>query len=411
MATGDVDVSFMTSYFNNDISKDEMLSNFSIEKLSTYDEPDINNYKNFVQNLGKLTWAISKYYNDANDNNKKTIVEVVNMYLVQYFNHFNNLVQKYILENTEETEHVTAQKNKLLDIVSIIGKFIVRLHYKSKYFDLRTMPSDELCAYICMEENIQTNPGLQDEYVKNLEAMAPPSEGSLDDILEITRGTIHSIIASLRSGNTEIAHSLLMGVVESNTMLKETLKESEKDSTPQTDIELDVKSEVQKECKVDINIDKETLHSYIEQFNAKVKNSDLATDNINMDDFDMDDMDDIGIEIISEEEAKELIENDLKETLANQIQSNINQTTVNDDIGPVNDETNELINHIDVETIVKDNLGSAWQIDVEHLMSKLARYIAESSYNETSEELKKIKKHETKYIFYILAFLRSQYYI
>lgn len=412
MTTSEVDVSFMNSYFKNDISKDEMLSNFNIEQLSTYDEPDTNNYKNFVQNLGKLTWVINKYYDEANENNKKTILELINMYLVQYFNHFNNLVQKYVLENKEETEHVVAEKNKLLDIVGIIGKFVVRLHYKIKYFDLRNMPSNELHAYILMEENIQTDTRLQEEYQKNLEAMAPPSEGNLDDILEITRGTIHSIITSLRSGNTDTAHSLLMDVLDTNTILKKTLKESETVSVLEKPV--DMKVNIDKPKKVEpkkVEVDKETINSYVNQLNTKVQNSNLPTDNINLD-FDMDDMDDIGIEIISEEEAKELIHNDLKETLENQMQSTVNQTVLTDDTDKeVLDVEDITENHMDIDMIVNDHFSSAWDIDVEHLMSKVSRYVAETSYNETSEDLKKIKKHETRYILYILAFLRSEHYI
>lgn len=424
MTTTNADVSFMTSYFDGQISKQEMLSNFSFEEFIDEDEPNVNNYKSFVQNLGKLTWVISRYYNTSNDENKKIIIELVNIYLVHYYNHFKVISDK--LEPTSSGDNeISANESRYNQIIDSLGIFIVRIYYKLKYYELKDLPSGELYAYVTMEENIQSNCSLKDEYALNFNALAEESSNS-DEILQITRGTLNNAIRQLQNGAYREVYSILSSVLETNDHMK-SISESSKtdnktDDKPET---AEIVKEVtmvedntpkakdvdnKKSEQEDDDFEDEVSALIDDYFDDKPINSAIIDQIKDIDvELDINDMSDIGVKIINDEEAEKIIKENLK-TMSKARNETNEQMEVSD---TENTEDTDTLpeDYLSTNDIVKTHFDRAWETDIETQMKVTSRFIADNVNSESNEELKKIKKYETRYTLYILSFLRAEQFI
>jgi hypothetical protein len=429
MTTTDADVSFMTSYFDGEITKQEMLSNFPVEELPKQDETNHDSYKNFVKNLGKLTWVINKYYNSANDDNKKIIVELINIYLVYYYNYFNTALTKLRL-SSGDNETIQAEESRINQIIQSLGTFIVRIHYKLKYYELKNLPSGELYAYVTMEENIQSSSSLKNDYIMNFDALAQETIDS-DEILQITRGALNNTINLLKRGSYESAYTLLLSVLETNNHTKKDKQSSvidETSSLKETDEIILMENEINDTAETDTKSTNDTSETYTKSANDNDDNDDNYDDEVsaliddyythdrvanstsiehimNIDvDLDNDDMDDIGIQIISDEEAEKIIKENLKT-----VGKMRNETSIEDVQVPDEDIVPE--GYLNTTDIIKSHFDNAWETDVEMQLKIISRFIAENADVETNEELKKVKIYETRYTLYILSFLRAEQFV
>jgi hypothetical protein len=407
MATTDVDVSFMNSYFNKNISKDEMFARFPVDKeVSIEGEMHIIDYKDFVINLGKLTWVIHKYFMSVNNDNKITILEIIEMYMVHYYNYNFNKIKHNVENNDKKYENMS-------EVIDSIGYLIVRLHYKIKYFELRTLPYSELYAYITMEENLTINSNIKKEHNKKMELLAPPSTGDLNDIFQLTRLKIHEMIHMIRSGASNEICSLLLHILEYVDPNKKLELKIDETLIPEPTIPNPV---------VAFKNETISINNYINTKNENLSNNiiDIAhmSKEVDIDDIDMDDMDDIGLEIISDETVAELIKENINSTnvindLDDMLESRSRSSSIDDSVEYLMDEDvlESEPKTLNADEITKKYFSNAWEINKDIKITHICKYIALNSINESDVELKKIIKYETRYIMYILSFLKTEIYI
>ena len=128
MTTTDADVSFMTSYFDGEITKQEMLSNFPVEELPKQDETNHDSYKNFVKNLGKLTWVINKYYNSANDDNKIIKLNDILDETSTELNVLKSEIKGFAIILDSASTDIATNTNVMSDSVSVISESSLQMN-------------------------------------------------------------------------------------------------------------------------------------------------------------------------------------------------------------------------------------------------------------------------------------------
>ena len=112
--TSTVDTSFMESYYNNDMSREELFSMIGLDRKSVIMD-NLEEFKSFIKNLAKLTWVIKNYYQNATNDNRKIIGEMIELYLIYYFNniraHYKKCDQELISKLNDKLNKKDYTKN------------------------------------------------------------------------------------------------------------------------------------------------------------------------------------------------------------------------------------------------------------------------------------------------------------
>lgn len=367
----DIDTSFMDSYFEKEIPKEDVMANFDIslntERAITTENYD--EYKNYVKDLGKLTWVIKKYYNNAVNENKQIIGEIIVSYLVYYFNCFKSKYQSLndAMSSTENSND--REKEEISDILDGIGAFIVLVHFKNKYIDIKDLPNAEFISYIAMQENIKPS-NINLEELFNPLPYGVKRVGDPEQKFEITRKEMYDILENLKNGRTSSV------------------------------------------CEFVENMLIEPEPEPIEMYNEinKIMNSESLPE-LSADDVIKELGDDIDYEVTTDSEMADTIPN-LKQIYDNVKYKNESKDVVieeNKDM-PLNVELADPLlveGNILLENIITQYYDVAWELDTQKHIYNIIKYITLDTVNTESEEIKKGKLMESKYIVYILSFLES----
>lgn len=459
--TNTIDTSFMNSYFNKDMSKEDLIINFGINRDSIIQihTDNIEEYKTFVKHLAKLTWVIKNNYKNASNDNKQLIGELIELFLIYYFNCFSN---KYKcindLSNTSQSqdEHtinsISSESEEIRDALSAIASFIIKVHYKNKYIDIKNLPTNELLSYIAMEENIKpSNYDLEENYQQAYNNVQPIEtinyDANQDDIFQITRRDIHIILDQLQHNDVHNIWTFM------SDLLKKPLTQTEEDlpAEPYIDEQLeDLPSDTYIDEPLEEIIDVNDIYQTV----TKIMNVDDKPINITEEELIKEMGNDIEFESISDSEIAQLMHNDMKKIYKNikktkeETDASMTDIVKNDSVEmSIDDSRVKLINESDIipvidlndpepfdneepyaleeqlginllsgkyftsEDIIKYYYHDAWDNDVDYWTKKIAYYISNDIISITDVELKKVSIYELKYIIYILSFLKSEKFL
>jgi hypothetical protein len=382
MTTTAIDTSFINSFLDGSVTKEDVFSEFNYNSASLYFPEDIEVYKNSVTNLVKLSYVIKNNYIDLSDDNKRIVLELIQNYLVCYFNYFRRTLIN--------TDVVSSHEDIIEETIDAIGYFITRFHYKMKYYELRNLPTPEFISYISMEEGLTVNSQLESTYLQTLESLKPPSYGLLTDEFNITRGKIHQIINLIKSNSLDEAYNVLIDIIlEDNN------------STPVPPVEPDSLMSLQPQIPV-IN---EMTDERINQINKTI--TELMTpseDLVNMTNEDIKNKfgDDIDMEILLDTDLENIDNQDYKTFVPST--STINETNViNNDIDEITE--NDVFQESKLEDILEDYLDP-WDYNINEIMKIIINYM-DTMYQSLSYERKNITKTEIKTMLYIMSFIKS----
>jgi hypothetical protein len=352
MTTKVVDTSFINSFVDGNISRENIVQLFKFDTNSLYYRVNYENYKEFINNLVKLTHVIKNNYYSLSDNNKKVILELIETYLVYYFNYFRTLCN--------DTEDLLTPE-AIGDAIDATGYFIARFHYKIKYYDLRDLSANEFNAYILMEEGIAINNQYETTYNQIINNIKPSSNGVLTDKFNITRGEIHQIIDQIKKGLYDEASKLLVGILNDNKISSDpygvmsplprnTMTEDDIKNALGDDIEILYDDESN-------NCTNKGNESVIPPFVVKP-----STDQLN----------------------EESVEFELTE----------------------NNSISGILKEYNLEDILKD-YAKPWEFDINEIMKTIVKYM-DIMYQSAPEETKKATTVEIKSMLYIMSFIKFE---
>lgn len=401
----EADISLMTSFINGATPKDVLLNSFEIG--SELFDNDFNSYNMFLEKLSKLTWIVNKHYRTCSNENRKIIMELIKNYLVYYFNYLHKQYDNFAIETgyydlSPEQQNVHSLK-KLGNILQSLSCFITRLHYRIKYFDLKSSLTtfEQLQLYIADIENTNNETVSESNIVD--ESINTNEELSGTDIFNINREQINIMLQLLQSNETNTVKDMLENILTTEVQNKSDTTQ-ENSVTPLSTIQ-DAKKYYEMINKDKIELDEE---KQLEDFNCETNN-----ENIN-------------IEIVSNEEV---IRNLIQTTPNYKIVIKPPTNTLNSDdmdIGMdenVEDMAEDTV--IDNITESEENVGwkefngdeiaelsydNAWNIDSMTDIKNIINYL-KSNYEETPDNLKYQVLAETRYIAYLLTFMKAEAWI
>ena len=396
-----VNINIMTSFLEGNISKEELIKQFDINK-ETFIEHDDNEWRLFLNNMAKLTWILYTHYKNISDNNKQVVLELIKQHLVYYFNYIHksydesvSAVGYYNLNPVEQDQHTELRRTE--NMLNSLTYFITRLHYRIEYFELRTLPFEELSDYIVMQ-NSQSS-------VYQLPKII--SIGNEDDLFTISRIQIQNILQSIAMGNTHSAIDILQNIL--NLKTNTDVISTDVISTDGID---DVPSQSPPP------IDPEKARKVFDMVNARLNtDSDITLNGLN--DISENDLttnlsQNIEVELLSSDDMIQNIGQDYQ----NIYDESIRDSKLNDSSllsSPITEELqNEPHNTVELEwtymecdKIVNTISNMERDIDTMEHIKTICQYM--KTYYDGSMDINKPKQlAEIKYVVYLITFLKSE---
>jgi hypothetical protein len=395
MTTTVVDTSFINSFTDGSISKEDVLQQFKFDSMTLYYRENYDEYKEFVKNLIKLTYVIKNNYVGLSDDNKKVVLELIETYLVYYFNYFRS-----IYNNINDTDAEESVFTPIEDTIDAIACFITRFHYKIKYYDLRDLPVTEFNAYISMEEGMAVNSQLVSTYHQTLNSVKPPSNGALTDEFKITRGKIHQILSLIKTGMSDEAYTVLIDVLHDDKNSNPVPLKSNSSSYSQSQLEAkkpfnSVLEEIDEERIKQIN---KTINDMMEPSKELV--------NMTPEDIKNELGDDIDMEILSYDEVENIIGERYRSVILPVLtESSVVEESIEPELTE-DENVSDIFEEVSLENILKD-YSNSWEYDINHILKTIVKYM-DTMYQSVPEQLMNAATSEINSMLYIMSFIKSE---